>query len=74
MKSLITARGITKHFGATKALDGVDLDINAGEVHVLLGSRAVEEAVKAAKGEAVQEVVDVEVKVITKQNVAEFIK
>ncbi|NKE57764.1 sugar ABC transporter ATP-binding protein [Lentzea sp. PSKA42] len=37
MSALITARGITKHFGATKALDGVDLDINAGEVHVLLG-------------------------------------
>ncbi|MEU7478494.1 sugar ABC transporter ATP-binding protein [Lentzea sp. NPDC042327] len=37
MKTLITARGITKHFGATRALDGVDLDINAGEVHVLLG-------------------------------------
>ncbi|WP_439662409.1 sugar ABC transporter ATP-binding protein [Lentzea sp. HUAS TT2] len=37
MNTLITARGITKHFGATKALDGVDLDINAGEVHVLLG-------------------------------------
>jgi ABC-type sugar transport system substrate-binding protein len=40
----------------------------------LLGSKAVEQAVKAAKGEAVQQVVDVEVKVITKQNVAEFIK
>ncbi|MEU0880102.1 sugar ABC transporter ATP-binding protein [Lentzea sp. NPDC005914] len=37
MNALITARGITKHFGSTKALDGVDLDINAGEVHVLLG-------------------------------------
>lgn len=40
----------------------------------LLGSKAVEQAVKASKGEAVQQVVDVEVKVITKQNVAEFIK
>ncbi|GAA3619076.1 monosaccharide ABC transporter substrate-binding protein (CUT2 family) [Lentzea atacamensis] len=39
-----------------------------------LGSKAVEQAVKAAKGEPVQQVVDVEVKVITKQNVAEFIK
>ncbi|SDH54692.1 ribose transport system ATP-binding protein [Lentzea fradiae] len=37
MNALITARGITKHFGATKALDGVDLDVFAGEVHVLLG-------------------------------------
>lgn len=40
----------------------------------LLGSKAVEQAVKAAKGEPVQQVVDVEVKVITKQNVAEFLK
>ena len=40
----------------------------------LLGSKSVEQAVKAAKGEAVQQVVDVEVKVITKQNVAEFNK
>ncbi|ANZ37128.1 D-ribose ABC transporter substrate-binding protein [Lentzea guizhouensis] len=39
-----------------------------------LGEKAVEQAVHAAKGEAVQQVVDVEVKVITKQNVAEFIK
>ncbi|MFD5825826.1 substrate-binding domain-containing protein [Lentzea sp. NPDC060358] len=39
-----------------------------------LGSKAVEQAVKAAKGETVQQVVDVEVKVITKQNVAEFTK
>ncbi len=40
----------------------------------LLGSKSVEQAVKAAKGEPVQQVVDVEVKVITKQNVAEFSK
>ncbi|KJK47257.1 ABC transporter substrate-binding protein [Lentzea aerocolonigenes] len=40
----------------------------------LLGSKSVEQAVKAAKGEPVQQVVDVEVKVITKQNVAEFNK
>ncbi|MFS8100441.1 substrate-binding domain-containing protein [Lentzea alba] len=40
----------------------------------LLGSKAVEQAVHAAKGEPVQQVVDVEVKVITKQNVAEFLK
>jgi len=28
---------ITKHFGATIALDGVDLDVAAGEVHALIG-------------------------------------
>ncbi|SEP70046.1 monosaccharide ABC transporter substrate-binding protein, CUT2 family [Lentzea xinjiangensis] len=40
----------------------------------LLGSKSVEQAVRAAKGESVQQVVDVEVKAVTKQNVAEFIK
>ncbi|GAA1340230.1 substrate-binding domain-containing protein [Saccharothrix algeriensis] len=40
----------------------------------VLGRKAVEQAVKAARGEGVQEVVDVEVKVVTKQNLAEFRK
>jgi ABC-type sugar transport system substrate-binding protein len=40
----------------------------------VLGRKAVEQAVKAAKGEAVQQVVDVEVKVVTKTNLAEFKK
>ncbi len=30
-------RGITKSFPGVRALDGVDLDVRAGEVHVLLG-------------------------------------
>ncbi|GAB7191926.1 sugar ABC transporter ATP-binding protein [Kineococcus sp. NUM-3379] len=30
-------RGIVKHFPGVKALDGVDLDVRAGEVHCLLG-------------------------------------
>ncbi|UNX56303.1 sugar ABC transporter ATP-binding protein [Georgenia sp. TF02-10] len=30
-------RGIVKHFPGAKALDGVDLDVRAGEVHCLLG-------------------------------------
>lgn len=40
----------------------------------VLGRKAVEQAVKAAKGEAVQQVVDVDVKVVTKKNLAEFTK
>ena len=31
------ARGITKQFGATQALDGVDFDVLPGEVHALVG-------------------------------------
>ena len=31
-------RGVKKYFGATKALDGVDLDICANEVHAIVGA------------------------------------
>ena len=31
-------RDVKKYFGATKALDGVDLDICANEVHAIVGS------------------------------------
>ncbi|GAA2007203.1 sugar ABC transporter ATP-binding protein [Nakamurella flavida] len=34
---LLSLRGIVKHFPGAKALDGVDLDVVAGEVHCLLG-------------------------------------
>ncbi|MFJ9407914.1 sugar ABC transporter ATP-binding protein [Streptomyces sp. NPDC101393] len=34
---LLTMRGITKSFPGVRALDGVDLDVAAGEVHCLLG-------------------------------------
>jgi len=33
----IRARGITKTFGAVVALDGVDLDVSAGQIHGLVG-------------------------------------
>lgn len=35
--SVVTARGIRKNFGAVTALDGLDLDVRAGEVHGFLG-------------------------------------
>jgi ribose transport system substrate-binding protein len=57
-----------------KAIQEGTLAATVAQQPKLLGSKAVEQAVKAAKGEAVQQVVDVEVKVITKQNVAEFLK
>lgn len=34
---LLTVRGVGKSFGATKALDGVDLELGRGEVNALLG-------------------------------------
>jgi ABC-type sugar transport system substrate-binding protein len=57
-----------------KAIQDGTLAATIAQQPKLLGSKAVEQAVKAAKGETVQQVVDVEVKVITKQNVAEFLK
>lgn len=36
---LVTARSIGKRFGALTALDGVDMDINRGEVLALLGDK-----------------------------------
>ncbi|WP_434451998.1 substrate-binding domain-containing protein [Lentzea sp. E54] len=57
-----------------KAVQDGTLAATVAQQPKLLGSKAVEQAMHAAKGEPVQQVVDVEVKVITKQNVAEFIK
>jgi ABC-type sugar transport system ATPase subunit len=35
--NLLTTRGLTKRFGAVTALDDVDFDLRAGEIHALLG-------------------------------------
>lgn len=35
--AILSLRDIKKHFGATTALDGVDLDLQKGEVHALIG-------------------------------------
>ncbi|WP_210159957.1 ATP-binding cassette domain-containing protein, partial [Microbispora oryzae] len=34
---LLATRGIVKQFPGVRALDGVDLEVRAGEVHCLLG-------------------------------------
>ncbi|GAA1245351.1 ABC transporter ATP-binding protein [Pseudonocardia aurantiaca] len=37
MSTAIVARGLVKTFGSTRALDGLDLEVHAGEVHGFLG-------------------------------------
>ncbi|GAA4125903.1 ABC transporter ATP-binding protein [Nocardioides fonticola] len=37
MASIIRAQGLVKTFGRTRALDGLDLEVEAGEVHGFLG-------------------------------------
>ncbi len=37
LRALLAARGITKTFGRQRALDGVDFELRAGEVHALAG-------------------------------------
>jgi ribose transport system ATP-binding protein len=32
-----SVKGVSKHFGATVALDGVDFDVDAGELHAIVG-------------------------------------
>ena len=37
MTPLLEMRGVHKRFGAVQALDGVDLRVEAGEIHALVG-------------------------------------
>ncbi len=37
MASLIETRGLTRHFGGLKAVDGVDFALTPGEIHGLIG-------------------------------------
>jgi branched-chain amino acid transport system ATP-binding protein len=37
MTPVLQARGLVRHFGGLRAVDGVDLDLAAGEIHALIG-------------------------------------
>ncbi len=37
MPSAIEVSGVVKRFGKTRALDGLDLEVRAGEIHAFLG-------------------------------------
>jgi ABC-type sugar transport system substrate-binding protein len=61
--------------GTPDALSAVETGAMAATIAQqpkVLGRIAVGQALKTAKGEPVQQVIDVEVKVVTKQNVTEF--
>ena len=35
--TLLEARGLSRHFGGVRAVEAVDLDLRAGEIHALIG-------------------------------------
>ncbi|MDP3958616.1 MAG: ABC transporter ATP-binding protein [Pseudorhodobacter sp.] len=35
--SLLSARGLVRHFGGLRAVDGIDFDLVAGQIHALIG-------------------------------------
>jgi ABC-2 type transport system ATP-binding protein len=48
MTTEIVATGLVKTFGATRALDGLDLTVNTGEVHGCLGPNGLGKTTRSA--------------------------
>jgi len=45
----IVARGLTRHFGEVRAVDGVDLEVAAGEVYGFLGPNSAGKTLAAVR-------------------------
>lgn len=64
----IEMKGIDKSFGSNQVLKNAGFFLKDGEIHALIGSTAVDNAVKLIGGEGIAPAIPVEVTLITAEN------